>query len=79
MQIREIDDKIFLGMELVQHGNLSDKIAQKVERGESFSDEEASQIVKSILEAVEYLHQNNVVHRDLKPDNILMAHPTDYS
>jgi calcium/calmodulin-dependent protein kinase I len=66
-------------MELVQHGNLSDLIASKVARDEIFSDEEASKIVKSVLEAVEYMHSKNIVHRDLKPENILMAHLTDYS
>ena len=66
-------------MELVQHGNLSDLIDEKVSRGEIFSDEEASKIVKSILEAVEYMHSKNILHRDLKPENILMAHPTDFS
>lgn len=43
-------------MELVQNGNLSDLIASKVARDEIFSDEEASKIVKSVLEAVEYMH-----------------------
>ncbi|CAH2308282.1 phosphorylase b kinase gamma catalytic chain, liver testis isoform [Pelobates cultripes] len=28
--------------------------------------------MRSLLEAVSYLHNNNIVHRDLKPENILM-------
>ena len=42
-------------------------------------DEEASMIIKSIFEAVHYLHSNEIVHRDLKPDNILIADPDDLS
>ena len=36
-------------------------------------------IIKSIFEAVHYLHSNEIVHRDLKPDNILIADPEDLS
>lgn len=29
-------------------------------------------IMRSLLEAVRFLHANNIVHRDLKPENILL-------
>lgn len=44
-----------------------------------FTDREASQIMKSILEAVAYIHNQNITHRDLKPLNILMKDQNDMS
>ena len=30
-------------------------------------------LVKQLLEAVKYMHENKVMHRDLKPDNIIIT------
>ena len=36
------------------------------------TDEDASTIIKHILDAVLYFHNNNIVHRDLKPGFIII-------
>ncbi|NXA51438.1 KCC4 kinase, partial [Nothocercus julius] len=45
-----------------------------VEKG-YYSERDAADAVKQILEAVAYLHANGIVHRDLKPENLLYATP----
>lgn len=37
-----------------------------------FSEEQCKTIIRSILQALVYMHHNNVVHRDLKPENVLI-------
>lgn len=60
---------IFLVLELITGGELFDSI---VEKGH-YSEKDACTIIRSILEAVQYLHSLGVVHRDLKPENLLCA------
>lgn len=55
-------------MEIIKGGSLKQLINIK----KTFTDEEASTIIKSLLSAVEHVHSKNYVHRDLKPENILM-------
>jgi calcium/calmodulin-dependent protein kinase I len=53
--------------QLATGGELFDRIC---EQGR-FTEKDASQTIKQILDAVDYLHDNNVVHRDLKPENLI--------
>lgn len=34
---------------------------------------EAAGIIRQVLIAVQFLHQRRIVHRDIKPDNVLMT------
>ena len=69
IEMFDTDEYLFLVMELVVGGELFDRI---VEKG-AYSEAEASTLVKHILEAISYLHQQNICHRDLKPENLLLA------
>jgi len=71
--IYETSEKLYLVMELVTGGELFDKI---VEKG-SYSEREASIIVRKILSAIQYLHSCGIAHRDLKPENLLLRSEND--
>ncbi|KAJ3389432.1 hypothetical protein HDU84_008764 [Entophlyctis sp. JEL0112] len=63
----ETPNNLYLVMDLCTGGELFDRI---VERG-SFFEEDAAEIIRTVLEAVAYLHSQNIVHRDIKPENLL--------
>ena len=76
MQIYEIYEdstNVYIVSEYCKGGELFDVISQKG----SFSEKEASIIMKQLMSAICYSHQNGIVHRDLKPENILMDNDSD--
>ncbi|EPE07822.1 calcium calmodulin-dependent protein kinase [Ophiostoma piceae UAMH 11346] len=64
---RHLQDKYYIVTELATGGELFDRIC---EQGK-FTEKDASQTIKQVLNAVDYLHSKDVVHRDLKPENLL--------
>jgi calcium/calmodulin-dependent protein kinase I len=58
---------VYLVMELVTGGELFDRIVAKG----SYTERDASNLIRQVLEAVAFMHRNGVVHRDLKPENLL--------
>ncbi|KAL2093546.1 hypothetical protein ACEWY4_010858 [Coilia grayii] len=60
--IYESPHHLYLIMQLVSGGELFDRI---VERG-FYTEQDASILIKQVLDAVNYLHEMGIVHRDLK-------------
>ena len=59
-------------MELIKGGNLREFLLKRKKMGKRVSEEEASQIIGKLLEALAYIHSQNILHRDIKPENICL-------
>ena len=63
-----VDDKcLYIASEYCSGGTLLDRIIKM----NVFTEEIAAKYIATILSAVDYMHERNVCHRDLKPNNIV--------
>ncbi|XP_062921254.1 MAP kinase-activated protein kinase 2 [Mobula hypostoma] len=60
---------LLIVMECMEGGELFSRIQDRGDQ--AFTEREASEIMKSIGEAVLHLHSVNIAHRDVKPENLL--------
>lgn len=66
-EIYDEDDRIYLTLEIMAGGELFERIVEK----EHYSEKEAAETLKPIVDAIRYCHSLGIVHRDLKPENLL--------
>ncbi len=67
------DGTLYLVMPLVREGTLRDLLN---ERGGWLMPEEALPLFYQLCEAVQYAHEEGIIHRDIKPQNILLQQHT---
>jgi len=69
--IFDTEETLFIVMELMLGGELYEEIVRR----KSFSEKDASIIMKQLFSALSYLHKKGIVHRDLKLENLLITEP----
>ena len=69
----EDNTSLYLIMEECLGGEFFDRLAERAQKLNMYTEKDAARIFKQILAAVNYLHAHGVCHRDLKPENILFS------
>ena len=64
---------VYIQNEFCRGGSLSKKIKEMRESGRRFTEAELRKMVVQILKGLQYIHNKQLVHLDIKPDNILLA------
>ncbi|MEO0989998.1 MAG: serine/threonine-protein kinase [Pseudomonadota bacterium] len=68
-QVFEDNDTAYMALDFIDGRDLLDIIE---DQEEPFSAEEVKDLLLKLLDAIGFVHENNLLHRDISPDNILM-------
>ncbi|MCO6449460.1 MAG: PD40 domain-containing protein [Caldilineales bacterium] len=67
-EVGNLDGQLFIAMELVDGGSL----LQRLQTTGAMSLDETVAVLDSVADALDYAHSQDLVHRDVKPANILL-------
>ena len=72
-EIKMDENNYYIVMEYINGGELSDYLKNYIDKyGKPFSEEIVQYLMKQIISALIYIHDLNIIHRDLKLENIMV-------
>ena len=71
----EEENFFYVVLEFLEGGELFDRIVEK----NCYNEKEARDVVSTILKGMKYCHDKGIVHRDMKPENLLLVSKSDDS
>jgi serine/threonine protein kinase len=73
----EFDSRLWIAMDYINGPNFSDVLAQH--HGAGLAPAQVLAVVSAVGAALDHAHHRGVLHRDVKPANIMISHPDDGS
>jgi len=68
----QIGDNLYIAMEFIDGVTLEDRM---IEAGNRLPFEETISILEQLCEALQYAHDKTIIHRDIKPGNVMLTGP----
>jgi serine/threonine protein kinase, bacterial len=68
----ELDGRLWISMDFVDGTDAGSVLKQRYPNG--MPPDEVVRIIRAVAEALDYAHEQQLLHRDVKPSNILLSH-----
>ena len=71
----ELEGRLWIAMDYIDGTDAGSMLQERYPNG--MPPDEVVRIIRAVAEALDYAHQQQLLHRDVKPSNILLSHPEE--